>query len=297
MNCLRRYIISQVIRSIAVVLLMLVTLSFFIQLVAELSDIGSQHYGALAALLFVLMHVPQSVYQFFPIAGLLGSLVGLGQLAAKSELVAMQAAGVSVRQITWAVCQAALYLLVLMLICGEVLAPWLDTQAQVFKARELRKALDTQTGGAWLRQGDYYIHYAQHLSDTQVADVLVFDLNKMGALIDSLSAKDAVKINDHEWQLRSVKKTIFLPDRIQVSQVDKMSIALHLEPQTLGLSLRDDSHLSFPALLNKMAYNRSIGLSVVELSYAFWQRLFAPLVGLIMICLGVPFVFGAFAAC
>lgn len=293
MNCIRRYLVSQVVRSISVVLLMLVVLSFFIQLVSELSDIGSQHYGVLAALLYVLMHIPQSVYQFFPIAGLLGSLVGLGQLAAKSELVAMQAAGVSVRQITWAVCQAALYLLVLMVICGEVLAPWLDTQAQLFKARQLRKVIGSQTGGAWLRQGNYYIHYAQHLSDAQVADVLVFDLNKMGELVSALSAREAVKINDQTWQLQSVKKTIFLPDRIDVLKADKMPIVLHLDPQALSLSLKDDDHLSFPELWNKMAYNKSIGLSVVELSYAFWQRLFAPLVGLIMICLGVPFIFGA----
>ncbi|MCK1890503.1 LptF/LptG family permease, partial [Legionella pneumophila] len=50
--------------------------------------------------------MPYQVYLFFPIASLLGCLVGLGVLANHSELVVMRAAGISIGQITGAVLKA-----------------------------------------------------------------------------------------------------------------------------------------------------------------------------------------------
>jgi lipopolysaccharide export system permease protein len=64
----------------------------------ELDAIGTERYGLAEAMLFTLLSLPRYLYQLFPIATLIGALIGLGTLASRSELVAMRAAGVSVAQ-------------------------------------------------------------------------------------------------------------------------------------------------------------------------------------------------------
>ena len=46
-------------------------------------------------------------------------------------------------------------------------------------------------------------------------------------------------------------------------------------------------------LYQTIRYRESIGLSVSQQLFTFWQRLFQPLATLIMIALAVPFAFGA----
>ncbi len=43
--------------------------------------------------MYTLLSVPKDVQIFFPMAALLGALLGLGMLAQRSELVVMQASG------------------------------------------------------------------------------------------------------------------------------------------------------------------------------------------------------------
>ena len=45
--------------------------------------------------MFSLCSVPGDIVMFFPMAALIGALIGLGMLASNSELVVMQAAGMS----------------------------------------------------------------------------------------------------------------------------------------------------------------------------------------------------------
>ncbi len=46
--------------------------------------------------MYTLLSVPKDVQIFFPMAALLGALLGLGMLAQRSELVVMQASGFTV---------------------------------------------------------------------------------------------------------------------------------------------------------------------------------------------------------
>jgi len=59
-------------------------------------DIGQGTYSALDALSFVDVEHAAQVYELMPIGVLIGSLLGLGQLARGSELTVMRAAGISV---------------------------------------------------------------------------------------------------------------------------------------------------------------------------------------------------------
>ena len=90
---LDRYIGKTIFNTIIMTLFMLVSLSGIIKFVDQLRKVGQGEYTALSAGMFTLLSVPKDIEIFFPMAALLGALLGLGQLATRSELVVMQASG------------------------------------------------------------------------------------------------------------------------------------------------------------------------------------------------------------
>src|SRR5947208_1662577 len=73
----------------------LVGLDVVLAIVSEISDLGKGDYTFSVALLDVLFTVPRRAYTLFPTAAVIGTLMGMGQLAASSELTALRALGLS----------------------------------------------------------------------------------------------------------------------------------------------------------------------------------------------------------
>ena len=121
MKLIERYIAKTVLAAIALVTLMLAGLQIFILFVDQLNDIGKADYGIIAAALYVLLQMPYQVYLFFPMASLLGCLIGLGILANHSELVVMRAAGMSISQVALVVLKVAMILILFITIVGETI--------------------------------------------------------------------------------------------------------------------------------------------------------------------------------
>ena len=69
----------------------LVGLDVVMALSGEISDLGQGNYTFGLAVAWVLYTVPRRAYTMFPTAAVIGSLMGLGQLAASSELTALRA--------------------------------------------------------------------------------------------------------------------------------------------------------------------------------------------------------------
>ena len=127
MGKLDRYIARHVLAAMLLVLLVLGGLDIVFTLIDELGD-SEGGYGMLAAFKYVLYTAPRHVYELLSPTALIGSLAGLGSLAAANELVGMQAAGYSRWQLTRAVMQPAILVMLLGVVLGEYLAPQLELQ-------------------------------------------------------------------------------------------------------------------------------------------------------------------------
>ena len=127
------YIGRTIIATSALCLITLVGLSSIIKYVEQLRQVGKGTYDLMGALYFVLLSMPRDIEMFFPMAALLGALIGLGMLAASSELVVMQAAGYSKLDIGVSVLKTAIPLMLIVMVLGQ----WGAPQAQKM-ARDLR---------------------------------------------------------------------------------------------------------------------------------------------------------------
>ena len=118
MKLLDGYIAKAVFFAVFVVLLIIVGLDSVFSFVAELEELEAE-YQILQALMYILLTTPRRIYEFIPIATLIGCLVGLGALANTSELTVMRAAGVSVMRIVYAAVKPVLGFVVLALVLGQ----------------------------------------------------------------------------------------------------------------------------------------------------------------------------------
>ena len=101
----------------------LVGLDVVMALSGEIGDLGTGNYTFGHAVAWVLYTVPRRAYTMFPTAAVIGSLMGLGQLAASSELTALRALGLSRRRLSVSVAASLALLTLLMGVNGGTPAP------------------------------------------------------------------------------------------------------------------------------------------------------------------------------
>src|SRR5690554_3414411 len=110
MRLLDRHIGTTVLLSVLTVTLIIVGLDLLFAYIGELEDLEGD-YGALEALIYVVLTIPRRLYEMLPMAALVGCLIGLGTLASNSELTVMRASGVSIPHIMGAVLKPLLILM------------------------------------------------------------------------------------------------------------------------------------------------------------------------------------------
>jgi len=287
-----RYIGRLVLISIVAVLLLLLVLIAFFELISELEDV-ERGYTAGMAYLHVLLTLPRYAYELFPIATLLGSLIGLGVLAGNSELMAMRAAGVSVGRILISVLKIGLLLLLLVAVVGEYLAPRTELRAQRMKTEALSEQITLKTRyGLWSRDGDSFINIRQILPDRGLADINIYDFDREQRLRRSLHAERAY-YRDGGWVLESLRSSEFTPEGVQVKRVAQAPWNTSLQPSLLDVVTVKPHMLAAWDLWRYIEFLRQNGQASMTYEMAFWGKLATPLVTLVMVFLSVPFVFGS----
>lgn len=293
MKILHRHIGSTVIAMTGLVVLVIAGLQIFIGFIAELHGIGWRQYNAFRALAFVIMSLPHDIYPLFPAAALIGCLIGLGRLASQSELIVMRAAGVSKFQITASVMRAAIIMLVISTLIGEWVAPHVKDFAEQykFKAQNGREFSSISRFGFWIRSGDNFIHIDRALPSGDLSGVLRYNF-KQQQLITASAAKSGTKKNG-QWIFTDVTETSFQPKLVTTQHYGQQAWPLSINPKLLVNAARvDPDETTLLGLYQYINYLKSTSLSSNSAEFNFWARLLQPLMTLVMIALGIPFIFG-----
>ena len=75
------YIAKTLLATTALSLSVLIGLSALIKFIEQMKQVGRGSYDMTVALVYVLLSLPREVEQFFPMATLIGGLIGMGILA------------------------------------------------------------------------------------------------------------------------------------------------------------------------------------------------------------------------
>lgn len=290
---LDRYIFKTVAGTALVALLVLLVLETFFSLLIELEDLGKGSYGVAEILQFLLLGLPQSIYQIFPMALLLGGLLGMGALANTSELIVMRASGLSVLRLVTSAMQAGLLLSLLAALLGEFVAPPGQRLAQELRSSATAEAVAVRQGkGFWIRDGDYIVNIRAVLPGRELAEIFIYELGATSELKTVLLA-DRAQYVDGAWLLEDVARSTLRPERVTADTLPRLVALAGLAPATLEILALDPQDLAVRDLLAYIAYLRHNGLDTSVYELAFWTKLVGPLSNLVMLFIAMPFVFGS----
>lgn len=295
MTLLRTYIMLTVLRGVATVLAVLVAVTSAVELVGQLNDVGNGDYDLRAALTYVALRIPRTVFTTLPIAALIGSLLSLGNMAVHRELVVMRASGVSSWQLLSAVGLAGFSLAVLMVLLGESLAPSLGAYASEMRTRALHDEVAVPRGQAtWLRDGDRILALRRQAGDLGYGGgVLMFEVGPGQTLKEVARADSADLDSESRWVLSNYAETVFGENGVAVRSERESTEAYALNPDLLALSVVRADLLDTPSLQRYIGYLEANALDAHGYLVAYWSRIASVVSVILMTVLALPFVFGS----
>ncbi|MGD8630079.1 MAG: LPS export ABC transporter permease LptG [Gammaproteobacteria bacterium] len=292
MKILDRYVAAAVMTGTAIALLVIVGMDVFFNVISQIDDVGKGGYTLYTMLQYIALITPQGAYELFPMAALLGSLIGMGMLAGNSELIAMRAAGVSVWRIVQSVLQAGVLLLLVAVFVGEMVAPSAEQYGQQLRVQATNKRISfLGSHGLWVRDENYYINAGKVLADEVLADLEVFEFDAAARMVMATRAARA-QFAGGQWVLYDVHQSAFTDDGVEVSRHDEVAWPSLLTPELLSIVVLEPKNMSARDLGQFVDYLDENGLDTMEYRYAFWGRFMTPLATLVMLFISVPFVFG-----
>lgn len=286
------YIRKTILATVALVLVVIVTLDVIFALIEELKDLEND-YQFIQAIQYVTYTIPRRFYEFLAMAALIGCLLGLGSLASSSEIIIMRAAGISLLRIAWAVIKPVLVIIILGAVLGEFVAPATERLAQTNRAiaQDGPEAVVQAKRGYWHREGQQYIYVNTADAQGQLYGVRVYQLNDDNKLQRDIYAKRAIYRGD-QWELRRVISTDFSDEKIILNDLKAEPWQMNLSPELLSIVVMDADDLSARELYDYFGYLDEQGLNSGEYELAFWQKLFQPLAAIALVIVGISFIFG-----
>jgi lipopolysaccharide export system permease protein len=293
MNVLARYVIRAVLSYTILVVLVLAILSGLYLFITQQDDIGTGNYQLTNAFVWVALNLPQYIFELLPIAALIGTLLGLGNLARSGELTVMRAAGVSIARLSGWVATAGLILMVFAALIGEFAAPTLEQYSRQLKT--FQKYRDVSLAGnrsAWAKDGDTILSLQQQSSANQYGGVLVIRLNPLRRLETVGRASSASLDSDRRLRLRNYVSSTIVGDEVRTRREKNAELETRLSQEFLGLAVIEPDGLPVRGLGSYIAHLRANGLDATRYEIAFWARIARTAAIVVIVMLAIPFVFG-----
>ena len=292
MKILDRYLGRIVLQYTLITMLVLLGLYTFISFIDQLSYLGKGNYNLKEAATYVMLVIPSTIYELFPMATLVGTIVGLSLLANDSELVIMRASGVSKLQITTAVLKIGGVFVLMAILIGELIAPHTQTWAERGRAEALEEDIKQHTNfGLWMKDLYSYVNIEEVLPDLTIREIIIFEFDENRTLHSVRQAKKGVVQKDY-WILEDVRQTILHtdgPEEISNSEIARWKS--RVTPEILSAFLIKPSQLTFHQLKQYISHLVKNQQKTDPYELVFWNKITLPIATALMVVLAIPFVF------
>jgi lipopolysaccharide export system permease protein len=291
MNLLTRYLGREIYFNIGLVFLALIMLFAFLDLIHELNAMGQGQYHLGYVLLFVILTIPGHVYELFPVAVLIGTIIALVQMAASSELTVFRSSGASLWQMVVALFKIALPLVALCFVCGELLAPPSERMAQQLrmKAQNLQVSLKEFRSGVWVKDIHSFVNVKNVMPDTSLSNIDIYQFDETYHLQSITNAKRASFVDEGSWRLEEVLETSFSKEGTSISVQPIKEWRSVLNPGIFSVLLVVPEQMSAWHLYQYAEHLRDNRQKSARYEIAMWNKLVYPFALLVMMMLALPF--------
>ena len=297
------YVARVVVVTVLLTWAVLVGLDAVLAAVDEMGDIGEGNYGLVSALTYIAYSLPRRAYTMFPTSAVIGMLMGLGQLAASSELTALRAVGISRRRLSLSVAVPVALLTGLMMLSGETLGPGAQRTADAMKAAARSSdMIVAQYSGLWAREGNTFLNAQDGRQRSEGGDawlelngVRMFEFDDEGRL-ESIAHVGQAEHRSSGWLLHDVRRVSFEERAVSEVHVDEEHWDSQLDAAALAASAGSafrPRYMSARELAQGIDYRHRNRLDASEYEEYYWGRWFYPLNVLALCLAAMPFAFGS----
>jgi len=288
-----RYLWIATLQGLLIAWCSLVLLDVFFAFINEAEKTNAL-YTTLQATIYLIYTLPARFYEFFPNAALIGTLLGLGNLAANSEFIAMRAAGLSISRIIFSIIKLGLLLAAFIFILGEWVVPNTDLHARNFKAQLKNKNIVLVGGaGLWVKEKNSIINIGSVISKEEISDVSIYSFKNDHSGLESLIEIKNATASEEGWNFNQINTTIFEENRVQ-KNLEKTALNTDfIDPNLLETATVDPEQLSGSALTKIIEYQKENDIKTDKYELIYWKRFSVPLSAIVMLILAMPFLFGS----
>lgn len=293
MRILDRYIGKSIIGGVLSVLIVLLILDTLVGFAGQSHVIGQAGYTMWHALAYVLLRMPQQIYELFPMIALLGTMLGLGGLANNSELIVIRAAGVSMWRFVGSISKTAFLVMLLAVFIGEVVAPPAVQYAKLQRVKALSREITLNTDfGLWVRDGDAYVNVRRVETDGSLTGITLYTFNELNEL-KSLTNAAKANYDGENWYMSKVKITTITNQGVTVTRTEKQKWVTLLSPNLVSVVSVSPENLAIWKLNSYIDYLEENGLDSSSYRLSFWTKMFMPITIGTMIMIAIPFIMGS----
>lgn len=293
MTRLDRYIWSSVFWAFFTVTLVLLGLDYVLTFIDQVKRVNDTY--TMQSLLQVLMYrMPARFAEYIPISSLIGSLIGLGALAASSELTVMRAAGIPI----WRIGLSALQPIILLSLIGvgisEYVAPQAAQKADLIeKLRWQQSTHFAVSGGVWIRTDSNFVYIDAADDNGVLYGVKIYTPDERQKTLTSIRTADqAIHLDDENWDLKRVTTTYLLPDTVKTEYTESIPWQVSFRPEHLFLATQEPEALSLSQSMEYQHYLAQQELNSARYQLAFWTKILRPLASIALVLVALSSVFG-----
>lgn len=268
-------------------------------LASEMGEIGKGGYTLNHAIAATGLTIPKRAYTLFPTSAVIGVLMGLGQLAASSELTALRALGLSRLRLSVSVALSLALMTGLMVLNGETLAPWGEDRAQAIRSVRNSDMVVSKYSGLWAREGGMFLN-ARSGEQRQRGDerwlelhgVRLFEFQDDGRL-RSVANAEVAEHRGNRWVLRNVERTHFGTRSVRRTHADEELWDSRLDEAALASGVTKPNSMGSGELRASIDYRKRNSLEAGKFEEVYWGRWFYPFNVLALCLAAMPFAFGS----
>ena len=291
MGILDKYVAKQVLFTIILVSFFLLILVALITFIDQMRYIGRGEIDFTFLIGYLGLQLPGIFVQFFPIAVLLGGVIGLGMMARSSELIIMQSVGISRAGIVLSALKLVFPVIILVAVMGEVLVPRIEQYAaNQYNRYASNGNISITYDGLWIREGSSFIGVRYTMSDNSLLDIVRYDFNG-----DNLAAVSKAKTGSYEngsWVMHDVDKTLFEAGQVKPVHLERENWQLHLNPDRVQILGVKSANLTVEGLADYISYLEGNGQDSATFRLELYNKLAQPFTMVVMLLLAASTVFG-----
>ena len=324
MKTVRRLFYADIVSAVAFVALAFLSLSFFIDFVDQLADVGQGGYTLVHAALYALLLLPGHFYEVAPIAVLIGTIYTLARLAQSSEYTILRTGGLGPGRALSLLASLGLIFGVLTFLVGDYLAPLGERLAGQLQARH-KGSLKLGPSGAWLKdhantpdgERSYSISVGSAGPGTLLNDIRIFEFDADGRLLRRIAAASAQVEPNASWSLRDVSVTRWVagdgggkggggagagadgaaaaaatsPAQAVEDKLPTLEWRSSLSAAVVAAAVAPASSMSTLALFRYIGHLADNEQAAQSYQIQFWKRALYPFACLVMVGLALPFAY------